>query len=250
MIAETDSRRGTRIEAGLARHDAENTERTSNDVGLNFTVPLGYGRLSSRIAAMCPRPRFSTALFLLFFAWTAPVLAGEIDVQADATARTAKVVAKDAELDAVLGKLGAALGFEISRSGNNAPAGTISGRFEGSIDIVLSRLLRGEGHMIQRSDEAKAGIVRVVLFGSTNPTAGGTAIAARRTGRHRPTNSDEEDHDEEQARAEEEAMQQAEQQRQRAAKLRSMQMRRQVHPGAAHNRARAEALRQRHRPRP
>ena len=179
-----------------------------------------------------------TALVVLLVALVRPVSAGEIEVSVDAAARTARVVAKDAALDEVLDKLSAALDFKVSRTGQGGSAGPVSGRFEGPIDVGLSRLLRGEGHMIQRSEEAKSGIVHIVLFGSTNPAAGGTAMANRRPGRHRPTNAEsEDDDDEEQARAEEEAMRQAEQQRQRAAKLRAMHMRQQVRPGATLNRA-------------
>jgi hypothetical protein len=62
----------------------------------------------------------------------------------------------------------------------NAPGGQqvrFSGRLEGSLDALLDRLLRHQGHMIVRSAEARAGISRILLLETTAGPAPTATVA-------------------------------------------------------------------------
>jgi hypothetical protein len=86
--------------------------------------------------------------------------------------------AADAGVDEVLAVLAKQFQFTVERNAASGQTMRFSGRLQGSLDQVLERLLRNEGHMIVRSSEAHAGISRVVLFeagksGAGLPTAAG-----------------------------------------------------------------------------
>jgi hypothetical protein len=95
------------------------------------------------------------------------------------------VEASDAGADEVLAVLASHFGFEVEGSGTPGKAVRFSGRLQGSLDQLLERILRHEGHMIVRSETAGAGIGRVVLMeakgGAPAPAIAGpiAAIKAR-----------------------------------------------------------------------
>ena len=92
------------------------------------------------------------------------------------------VEASDASVDEVLAVLGTRFQFAVERGGPAALPLRLSGRFAGTLEEVLDRLLRHQGHMIVRS--AEAGVSRVVLLeakggASAAPsTAGPVGLAA------------------------------------------------------------------------
>ena len=168
---------------------------------------------------------------------TCSAMAGEVTVSVDASKGVTTVDADNAKVDDVLAKVGEALGFTIERAGQHAAVGTVSGHFEGPLDVVLQRILRGEGHMIERSAKAKSGVVRIVLFGST----GGGGVLAQRQGRHKPTQAQTGEEDEAallEAQEQEAAEQEAAVQAQQAQQLR--RMRKQPPAAAASQRRRGQ----------
>lgn len=93
--------------------------------------------------------------------------AGSVEVAA-ADGRVT-VAATEASVDDILSKLGQAHEFKIERLGKGPKPYTLSGRFEGPLDTVLSRILHKESHGIQYSTNSNGGIVRVVLYGPGSP---------------------------------------------------------------------------------
>ena len=87
------------------------------------------------------------------------------------------VAATEASVDDILSKLGQAHEFKTERLGNGPKPYTLSGRFEGSLDTVLSRILHKESHGIQYSKNSNGGIVRVVLYGPGSPAQAASSPA-------------------------------------------------------------------------
>jgi hypothetical protein len=111
------------------------------------------------------------ALAALSCCWACIVLvatgwAGEARVVETGGSDRLVIEAEDANLDDILQLLAARFEFDVER--HTTPSGTIrfSGRLEGSLDQLLERLLRHEGHIIVRSPEALARVSRVVLVGA------------------------------------------------------------------------------------
>ncbi len=145
----------------------------------------------------------------------------EVAISKEEAGANVVVEAKNATVDEVLEKLGEQYGFKTERTGG-ADAQRISGRYAGPIDTVLARVLRGEGHLIERSPEAPTGIVRIVVFGSGQ---GGQTAVAQRQGRYRPTQANTGEDDEAamaQAEAEEAEAEQARMAQQQALQARQM----------------------------
>jgi hypothetical protein len=69
-----------------------------------------------------------------------------------------------ASVDEVLAVLAAHFEFAVERSAPSGQSVRFSGRLQGSLDQVLERLLRHQGHMIVRSADAQAGISRILLI--------------------------------------------------------------------------------------
>jgi hypothetical protein len=90
--------------------------------------------------------------------------AGEARLVEGSTPDRVVVEAGDATTDEILGVLARHFEFAVERSAPPSQPVRISGRLQGSLDEVLERLLRHEGHMIVRSAEARAGISRVLLL--------------------------------------------------------------------------------------
>jgi hypothetical protein len=83
----------------------------------------------------------------------------------------------DANTDEVLAALAAHFAFEVERGAPSDQTIRFSGRLQGSLDQLLVRLLRHQGHVIVRSAEARAGISRVVLLDGTSETPPAPTIA-------------------------------------------------------------------------
>jgi hypothetical protein len=94
----------------------------------------------------------------------APLWAGEAHLVEVTDAGRVVVETSDASVDEVLAALAAHFAFAVERSAASAQTVRFSGRLAGSLDQLLERLLRHEGHLIVRSPEARAGISRVVLL--------------------------------------------------------------------------------------
>jgi hypothetical protein len=91
------------------------------------------------------------------------------------------VEASDATADEVLAALAAYFQIVVERSGQPSQPVRLSGRLQGTLDQLLDRLLRHEGHMIVRSAEARAGISQIRLFdakGGVPPPGVADAVAA------------------------------------------------------------------------
>ncbi len=92
----------------------------------------------------------------------------------------------DASADEVLAVLATHFDFAVERDAPSSQTVRFSGRLQGSLDNLVERLLRHEGHIIVRSAEARGGISRVVLLDARSgpppaPTVAGpiAAIKAR-----------------------------------------------------------------------
>ena len=94
------------------------------------------------------------------------------------------IEASDASVEEVLGALAARFEFAVERPAvaSGQPV-RFSGRLQGSLDEVLERLLRHEGHMIVRSAEARSGISLVRLMekggGAPSPSVAGPIAALK-----------------------------------------------------------------------
>jgi hypothetical protein len=94
------------------------------------------------------------------------------------------IEANDANVEEVLGVLAARFEFAVERpaAASGQPV-RFSGRLQGSLDEVLERLLRHEGHMIVRSAEARSGISLVRLLekggGTPSPSVAGPIAALK-----------------------------------------------------------------------
>jgi hypothetical protein len=110
--------------------------------------------------------RAAAALALLLGVWllAGPLRAGEARLVEGTAADRIVVEASDASTDEVLAMLARHFEFAVERSTPASQPVRFSGRLQGSLDEVLERLLRHEGHMIVRSAEARAGIARVLFL--------------------------------------------------------------------------------------
>ena len=87
------------------------------------------------------------------------------------------VVANEASLDEIMARLGEAQGFQIVRAGAAASPEPFTGRFEGSLNKVLERVLHTESHMVVHSANVACGIARIVLFGAKREGSGEDAAS-------------------------------------------------------------------------
>ncbi len=92
--------------------------------------------------------------------------------------------ASDASVEEVLGVLAARFEFAVERTAPSGQPVRFSGPLQGSLDEVLERLLRHEGHMIVHSAEARSGISLVRLLeakggGTPSPSIAGPIAAIK-----------------------------------------------------------------------
>jgi hypothetical protein len=92
------------------------------------------------------------------------VWAGQARLVEDAGPERVVIETTDASIDEVLAVLAERFAFVVERNAPSSETVRFSGRLQGSLDKLVERLLRHEGHMIVRSAEARGGISRVVLL--------------------------------------------------------------------------------------
>jgi hypothetical protein len=104
--------------------------------------------------------------------------AGTVKIEQSAD-RSVTVIAEDATIAEVVGKLGVIYGFRLDHRGAPSTDATrdephnIDGRYQGSLRGVLDRLLTKESYFIEHARESKSGIARVVLYNVAPPSATG-----------------------------------------------------------------------------
>jgi hypothetical protein len=103
--------------------------------------------------------------------------AGQARIVEEAGADRVVIETSDASVDEVLATLAVHFAFAVDRSTPPGQTVRFSGRLSGSLDQLLDRLLRHEGHVIVRSAEAPGGIARVVLLESKGGTMPAPAVA-------------------------------------------------------------------------
>jgi hypothetical protein len=127
---------------------------------------------------------FRLATFLgcwVLASWLVAARAGEARVFEGNGPSHVVIETNDASADEVLAVLASHFQFAVERSARPAQPVRYSGRLEGSLDQLLERLLRHEGHMIVRSAEARAGISRILIIeakGETPTSTVGGVLAA------------------------------------------------------------------------
>jgi hypothetical protein len=141
---------------------------------------LGYWK------AISPRPILTSATLLGcwgFACWLVAASAGEARVIEERGPSYVVIDTSDANADEVLAVLAAHFEFAIEPSARIGQPVRYSGRLEGSVDQLLDRLLRHQGHLIVRSAQARAGISLVVLLeakgGGPAPTVAGAVAALK-----------------------------------------------------------------------
>lgn len=126
------------------------------------------------------RPARFTMVAALLFGGLAPapsLWAGEARVVEEVGAGRVVVETSDAGVDEVLAALALHFAFAVERGAPPDQTVRFSGRLSGSLDQLLDRLLRHEGHVIVRSAEAPGGIARVVLLESKGGATPAPAVA-------------------------------------------------------------------------
>jgi hypothetical protein len=102
-------------------------------------------------------------LAALFSFWASALgWAGEVRVVETSGSDSVLIETRDASADEVLTVLAVHFDFAVERNVGSGQAIRFSGRLQGSLDQLLERLLRHEGHIIVRSAGARAGVARVV----------------------------------------------------------------------------------------
>jgi hypothetical protein len=132
------------------------------------------------------RPLLTSATLLGcwgFASWLVAASAGEVRMVEESGSSYVVVDTSDANSDEVLAMLAAHFEFAIEPSARTGQPVRYSGRLEGSLDQLLERLLRHQGHLIVRSAQARAGISLVVLLeakgGAPAPTVAGAVAALK-----------------------------------------------------------------------
>ena len=110
----------------------------------------------------------SAAAILLIIAVSAPESSSAGTVAVTTGDGLVTIDAADASIDEILTKLGEAQGFQFDLGGKKPETDAVSGRFEGSLKSVLTRILHNESYMIVHSSKSTTGIERIVLFGDGN----------------------------------------------------------------------------------
>src|SRR5262245_28402503 len=105
-----------------------------------------------------------TALVCCWVLLLVPSWAGEVRTVETSGSDRIVIETTDASVDEILAVLAAHFEFAVERGARPGQAVRFSGILHGSLDQLLERLLRHEGHIIVRSADARARVSRVVLF--------------------------------------------------------------------------------------
>jgi hypothetical protein len=123
---------------------------------------------------------------LAFWFMASSLWAGEARLAEGSGPDRVVIEASDASVEDILAILAARFEFAVERPAADASGQPVrfSGRLQGSLDEVLERLLRHEGHMIVRSAEARSGISLVRLIeakggGMPSPSVAGPIAAIK-----------------------------------------------------------------------
>jgi hypothetical protein len=105
----------------------------------------------------------------------APAQASAIKIDGDTPRERITVTIEDVSVEAVLRDFSATYDFELRGVGNAERAEILSATMSGSLEDILTRLLRNRNHVIVRSADNASGIHRVIILGegrsSTPPAA-------------------------------------------------------------------------------
>src|SRR5262245_3382127 len=88
--------------------------------------------------------------------------AGEVRLVETSGSDSVHIETRDASVDDVLAVLAVHFDFAVERNDGSDQAIRFLGTLQGSLDQLLERLLRHEGHIIVRSAGSRAGVTRVV----------------------------------------------------------------------------------------
>jgi hypothetical protein len=117
----------------------------------------------------------STLLAACCIAVHAPVpAAATVTIDGNEPRQRITVTIQDATTGAALRDLGRTYGFEINGA-LASDAKPVSMTVSGSLDAVLTRLLRNVNHVIVRSPDSPSGIAKVIITGRSAAQPGGSA---------------------------------------------------------------------------
>jgi hypothetical protein len=118
------------------------------------------------------------ALLLACWGATPSLWAGQARLVEAADPDRVVVETTDASIDEVLAALAAYFEFDVERGAPSDQTIRFSGRLTGSLDQILQRLLRHEGHVIVRAVEARGGVSKVVLLEAKGGPPPAPSVAA------------------------------------------------------------------------
>jgi hypothetical protein len=141
-----------------------------------------WGRLMTLPRTHCKATQWFAAavLFLTQACLSTTGRAGDVRIAENAGPGHVVLEVDEATLDQVLGVLAAHFEFSVKHVAGPSGSESISGRFQGSLDQLLQRVLRHDGYVIVRSPQSKAEISEVMVldrkdgetFGTPTPPAG------------------------------------------------------------------------------
>lgn len=105
----------------------------------------------------------SITLLAAYLTGSLPAAAG-VAVDGDEPGRAITVTMENASVDAVLKELHERYGFDVEGLKHATSGEVLNATFSGSLTDVIARLLRNWNHVIVRSDQAPAGIRKVVII--------------------------------------------------------------------------------------
>ena len=99
---------------------------------------------------------------------TVPACAGAVSI-VEVERDVFEIDYADSTVDDVLNTMGERFGFAVERVSPESPRRLISGRFIGNADQIVTRILRGHGHVVIRAIDVHFGIQRILLVGASVP---------------------------------------------------------------------------------
>jgi hypothetical protein len=106
---------------------------------------------------------------------TGQAWAGDAHIVSDSGPKDVVIATDNATSEQILRVLATRFGFSVDHAAEANASIRFSGRLQGSLDRILDRVLRHEGHIIVRSAENSAGIRQVILLAPHAPAVTVTA---------------------------------------------------------------------------
>jgi hypothetical protein len=103
--------------------------------------------------------------------------AGDVRIAEDAGPDHVVLEVDEATLDQVLGRLATHFEFAVKHVAGPRDSESVSGRFQGSLDQLLQRVLRHDGYVIVRSPQSKAEISEVIVLDRRDGETLGTSTS-------------------------------------------------------------------------